>query len=264
MAPVRPLLPSLRRALYCQKTAVAMAASTDTLSMCTGTFLLCPCLGFSSFSTATRHKAYHTESGGSKNYPYLPPSPPQPPQIIAWHPFLGNSINVLGKLMQHVDIAYLDSGHTRGTCVVRLVDGINRYTVFEVELWDELAEMAGAHMEAGDLVHVAGILHVVNTSDDAQKNNLQWKVTARELNFVTRKDHGWKMNGENVQNIGIAVDEDKEKIPVHDDHSSKVSIAVDKDKEKTPVQDNHSSKVSINVDRDKEKTPVDDGHSNKV
>lgn len=136
------------------------------------------------------------------------------PEEIVWQKELANSVKLIGRIHRSVDIKYLDSGKIVATTSIR----VNRptsssqttdNTVFSVQFWDELAEIAAAHLKKEDRVFIAGSIWVESYSDNDNLQKSTCKVVARDLKFVGadyRNEQGANAGFEeqSVQNLSFA------------------------------------------------------------
>ncbi|KAL2630882.1 hypothetical protein R1flu_015568 [Riccia fluitans] len=118
-------------------------------------------------------RAYYSESGfqyGRANSPaeqqyeqveqdadQFPRSP-----LDQWEKDLANAVQLIGNVGRDVDIKYLDTGKIVAKtplAVKKAVQKTEDPSWFELEFWDELAEIAAHHVKKGDqiFVHVVGL-----------------------------------------------------------------------------------------------------------
>eukprot|EP00250_Pteridium_aquilinum_P006014 c16010_g1_i1 orf=173-1327(+) len=110
------------------------------------------------------------------------------PEEIQWQKDLANSVSLIGRIDRSVDIKYLDTGKIVASSFIRIKrPALNKESddsVFALQFWDELAEIAAAHLKKGDRVYIAGSVWMETYLD---KNSLQrsiCKVVAKDLKFV--------------------------------------------------------------------------------
>lgn len=110
------------------------------------------------------------------------------PEEIEWQKELANSVMLIGRIHRSVDIRYLDSGKIVATTSIRVnrptSSKITDSTVFVVQFWDELAEIAAAHLKKEDRVFIAGSIWVESHPDNDNLQKTTCKVVARDLKFV--------------------------------------------------------------------------------
>ncbi|KAI5075142.1 hypothetical protein GOP47_0009218 [Adiantum capillus-veneris] len=135
----------------------------------------------SSFSSCISASSLSTASESSAGFPR--------PDEVMWQKGLVNRVNLIGRINQTVNIKYLDSGKIVADTSMRVNrPGIQRasdYTVFTLEFWGELAEIAAAHLKKEDHVYVAGSVWVESYMDQQSLSKSMCKVVARDLKFIS-------------------------------------------------------------------------------
>ncbi|MCO5568112.1 hypothetical protein L7F22_021808 [Adiantum nelumboides] len=134
----------------------------------------------SSFSSCIFASSLFTASNKSVGFPR--------PIEIPWHKGLVNSVSLIGHINQSVDLKYLDTGKAVANTYIRVsriapLKGTD-YSLFKLQFWDELAEIAAAHLKTEDHVCVTGSVWVESYMDQQSLSQTICKVVARDLKFV--------------------------------------------------------------------------------
>lgn len=110
------------------------------------------------------------------------------PGEISWQKGLCNSVNLIGRIAQSVSIKYLDSGKIVATTSIRVKrpnwSKTATDTLFIVQFWEELAEIAAAHLKKEDQVYIKGSVWVESYMDKESVSMTVCKVVANDLKFV--------------------------------------------------------------------------------
>lgn len=111
------------------------------------------------------------------------------PETIEYQKELVNQVSLIGVVGRDVDIRYLDSGKVVANCSMKVprfsLNADKEDMWFFLEFWDELAEIAAAHLKRNEHIFVSGSVWQENYTD---KDNLQrkiCKVKAKELKYVS-------------------------------------------------------------------------------
>lgn len=109
------------------------------------------------------------------------------PEEIPWQKDLANNVHLIGNINRNVVIKYLDSGKIVTSTSIKVKRTVPSNgegdTVFALQFWDELAEVAAAHLKMEDRVYIAGSVWVENYEQDNLQRSI-CKVVAKDLKFV--------------------------------------------------------------------------------
>lgn len=113
------------------------------------------------------------------------------PEVIEWNKDIVNHITLMGILGRPVEIKYLDTGKVVANTSLK----VSRLTLrkesedmwFFLEFWDELAEIAVAHLKKLDRIFVSGSVCVVTYTGKDNLEKTLVKVTVKDLKYVNAK-----------------------------------------------------------------------------
>ncbi|KAL2653607.1 hypothetical protein R1flu_021735 [Riccia fluitans] len=152
---------------------------------------------FSSNIRSVGARAYYSESGfqyGRANSPAEQQYEqveqdadqfPRPP-LIQWEKDLANAVQLIGNVGRDVDIKYLDTGKIvakTSLAVKKAVQKTEDPSWFELEFWDELAEIAAHHVKKGDQIFVHGKISVDKLTTP-ESTYTRVKIAVSNLCFV--------------------------------------------------------------------------------
>ncbi|BBN10609.1 single-strand DNA-binding protein [Marchantia polymorpha subsp. ruderalis] len=110
---------------------------------------------------------------------------PRPP-LIPWEKDLANAVQLIGNVGKDLDIKYLDTGKivAKSSLAVKKPSQKNEEpSWFELEFWDELAEIAAHHVKKGDQIFVTGRI-IVDKAVTPEATYTRVKVSVSNLCFV--------------------------------------------------------------------------------
>lgn len=110
------------------------------------------------------------------------------PDAIPWHKDICNRVQLIGLVYRDVEIKYLDTGKVVARSSLKVTQtsfkGDKEDVWYALEFWEELAEIAAAHLKRNDFIFVSGLVYVENYIG---KDNLQktlCKVNVKDLKYV--------------------------------------------------------------------------------
>ncbi|KAG6555831.1 hypothetical protein Mapa_002472 [Marchantia paleacea] len=110
---------------------------------------------------------------------------PRPP-LIPWEKDLANAVQLIGNVGKDLDIKYLDTGKIvakSSLAVKKSAQKNEEPSWFELEFWDELAEIAAHHVKKGDQIFVTGRI-IVDKVVTPEATYTRVKVSVSNLCFV--------------------------------------------------------------------------------
>jgi single-strand DNA-binding protein len=106
---------------------------------------------------------------------------------IDFNPMAANSLNIIGNVGRKPEIKYLESGSKVTNFPIAFSDRKDGDTQwFDVEAWDELAELACANIEKGERVALQGRLKVQDWTDREGNTRKNLRIVAQNIQRVRR------------------------------------------------------------------------------
>ena len=106
-----------------------------------------------------------------------------------------NSVMLVGRLAQDIEVKKLDSGKevTKVALAVprsfKNPDGIYETDFFDCVLWEGLAKNASEYCKKGDVVGVRGRLKTSNYETESGEKRKATQIIADKLTFLSSKSH---------------------------------------------------------------------------
>lgn len=138
----------------------------------------------------TRRAAYSSQSDGISE--------------IEFNPVAANTINIIGNVGRQPEIKYLESGSKVTNFPVAFTDRKDGDTQwFDVEAWDDLADVASLHVSKGERVALQGRLKVQDWTDREGNTRKSLRIVAQTIQKVKRN---MSIGGYDGQNMGSQSD----------------------------------------------------------
>lgn len=106
---------------------------------------------------------------------------------IEFNPVAANTINIIGNVGRQPEIKYLESGNKVTNFPVAFTDRKDGDTQwFDVEAWDDLADVASLYVSKGERVALQGRLKVQDWTDKEGNTRKSLRIVAQSIQRVKR------------------------------------------------------------------------------